>query len=201
MKKLTLFTLGILFLSIHARIVLASEVYYLTLRSGEIALSKTLYDDPDLGEQAVKYEDGTLSSAAFGWSFMDGRIEIEATKRENNVESLGGSAVTDIRFTVQSLMLNGFYDIEMWSSWNPYVGFGFGGAMVTVEEAGVEDDDFVLAYQAGGGVTRRFAKNLGIDLQYWFTVTSEYEVLVRANEYSDLLMGHNVSLGLRYYFE
>lgn len=206
MKRLTSGLIVLLLPCLWVQAALASEVYYLSIRSGQSTLldaaSDDLVDDPDMGELKVVYDGGTHTAGAFGWSFMDGRVELEVTDREAKVESRGGMPPSaGVRCSLQSLMFNGFYDIETWSTWNPYVGLGFGGAVLTVEEGGAEDDDLVLAYQAGGGIAVRLGNNVAVDLQYWFFVTSEYELLVGNSEYQDLLQSHNLSLGLRYYLE
>ncbi len=204
-RKLAFLVVCVALLTCQAQSGLASEVYYLTVRSGSSdvldAVFNDLIDDPDLGEMDVSFESGSLAAAAFGWSFQDGRMELEATQREADVGNLGSLPAAGNRFSVRSLMFNGYYDIETWSSWNPYVGLGFGGAFVSVEEGGGEDDDFVLAYQAGGGVAFKLSESLSVDLQYWFFITSEYELLTTSSEYADLFQSHNVSVGLRYVFE
>jgi opacity protein-like surface antigen len=90
-------------------------------------------------------------------------------------------------------MYNGFKDSsDMWlgtvpvlgnvvlrydndSKFVPYIGAGAGGAFTMVEGGGVDETDFVFAWQLKAGVAFKVSDNMSIDLGYKFFSTADQE--------------------------
>ncbi|MBQ8481471.1 MAG: porin family protein [Alphaproteobacteria bacterium] len=80
----------------------------------------------------------------------------------------------DMRFRLQNntLMLNGYYDINTCTKWTPYVGAGVGVAMLkfTAKDMGdgfkMNEKTYNVAWQVGAGVTYDLTKNVALDAGY-----------------------------------
>ena len=109
-----------------------------------------------------------------------------------------------------TLMVNGYYDVELGAGWRPYLGGGLGVAFVSLdaESAGgvslVDDRDTVFAYQAGAGVGRELVVPGGrpvivsLDYRYFGTADATFTGDVTGAEFETELDGHYVGIGLRF---
>ena len=204
MKRIIVVPIGFFFALFLCSQAMALERMYVSGQSGTLTLDDgtfdDLLDDPDLGKSDVHFASGSNRFAALGYSFPNGRLELEAGYRLNDIESVGTSAVNGVDYTALSLMLNAYYDLERESFYTPYVGLGIGGAHITLDDAGVEADDDVLAYQVTAGVALHVTRSLALDLQYRFFYTIEAELNTGVHKFSTFFKAHNFSVGIRLYF-
>jgi outer membrane protein OmpA-like peptidoglycan-associated protein len=134
----------------------------------------------------VEYDDDFMGALAFGYATGALRPEIELSYRSNDVHNqrehyrgpLGGESEADAAnrgdsTLAYSAMANLWLDFFKSSSdIHPYIGGGVGGMKVKLKDptyAGNEidnDDDTLLAYQAGAGVAYAISDQMDISLDY-----------------------------------
>lgn len=168
----------------------------------------------------MDFDDGWTGGASFGYDLRDifpeigtGRIELEAARRENDLEEVefadsdmegGGTA------SVDCLMLNTIGEYRETLPFLPYIGAGAGVARITLdqltvgtaflggESALVDDDDTVFAYQFLGGVACQVAPRLYLDLGYRYFALLEPEFTdATGAKFESEYVSHNVTLGMR----
>lgn len=178
------------------------EVYYLSLKGGVTSFSDISFnqfeDDPDMGKLTATLGTGIEGAVAFGWKFKDGRVELEGGYYKNDVETINNVSVTGIEYTMATLMVNGYYDIETHSNWRPYLGAGIGAANIIVDVPGSRDDAYAIAYKMGGGLGVDVSRHLTLDLGYMFLLTSDFSLTTPDGEFVEGIAGHTVALGFRY---
>jgi opacity protein-like surface antigen len=178
------------------------EVYYISLKGGMTAFSdisfNTFEDDSDLGNLTATLGSGVEGAVAFGWQFSDGRVEIEGGYYKSDVETIANIPVTGIEYTMATLMLNGYYDIEIHKNWRPYLGAGIGAANITVDVPGDKDDAYAIAYKLGGGLTLDLSQHVSLDLGYMFLFTSDFSLTTPDGEFVESIAGHTVTAGVRF---
>ncbi len=115
----------------------------------------------------------------------------------------------DAESRVQTLMVNGYWDITNIMDFTPYVGAGIGLAFANTRgnadvagfHYGTSDTDVKLAGQVGLGCSYFFTPNISADLGYRYLFTGDSES--GYNGYSlraESLSMHQFSLGLRVSF-
>lgn len=178
------------------------EVYYISLKGGVTAFSDISFndfqDDPDLGNLTATLGAGVEGAVAFGWAFGDGRVEIEGGYYKSDVETIANISVTGIEYTMATLMLNGYYDIETHKSWRPYLGAGIGAADIIVDVPGAQDDAYAIAYKLGGGLMLDLGQRVSLDLGYMFLFTSDFSLTTPDGEFVESIAGHTITAGLRF---
>jgi opacity protein-like surface antigen len=154
----------------------------------------------------VDTDTGIALTAAVGMEFMPQvRGEVEYAYRTvsvNQVKSNVGNANLQGGVNINSLMFNAFYDLELKSSWTPYIGGGlgvawteadgFGGLGVTFQDQTVSD----FAYQGMAGVAYKASDNLNLNVGYRYFGTSDADFTLL----SASIDSHAVEFGLRYSF-
>lgn len=203
MKRILVLPMSFIFAVLFCSSAMALERMYVSAQSGTLTLDDGVFDDltdePDLGKSDVVFASGTNRFAVLGYSFPNGRLEMEAGYRLNDVDSVGAVPVSGVTYTTLSLMFNAYYDLERESFYTPYIGVGMGGAHVALDDGGVKANDDVLAYQATLGVAVHVTRSMALDLQYRFFYTTEAELNTGVHKYSSFLKAHNFSVGIRIY--
>ena len=195
---------------------------YLSIHAGGTWLqdADVDFDDPALFDDEIEFDNGYNVGGAFGYDFGMARLEIEYTRRENDVDTINVDLLDfkgDGDFRAKSVMLNGYWDFETGSPVVPYIGGGIGFAKVSAnnvkffDELGavryVDDHDNVFAYQLAAGLAFALNPALSLDLGYRFFGTSTVELeadplLVDPpfGKFETEFDSHNVNLGLRMNF-
>ena len=153
-----------------------------TYISGSIGLPSVDLDITSIDgtRVGVEVEGGFLFAAALGRRLGDVRLEGEVGWQRNDFrksavlpESNVGYVATNGDLSMVSLLLSGYYDIDIGASITPFIGAGLGLANVKVNEfdaPGVlllpNDDDTVFAYHVGGGIAWPVSDTMTIDLKY-----------------------------------
>mgnify|MGYP001825536993 FL=1 len=141
--------------------------------------------DPD-GQYAL----GLVFGARVAPNF---RAEVELSYSNSDVDktTLAGTVSNDIDadgdLSSTSLLINGWYEFEMKSSWRPYVGGGIGYTKVDADIdtapslSTFDDSDGGFSYQIGFGVTFPIGQSGTIDIGYRYRETPNLK-LVSAND-------------------
>ena len=96
------------------------------------------------------------------------RVELEYNQNEVAESTLFGVAETEVE--TQSVMLNGYYDIDTDTKLTPYVGAGIGYAKIKgkllVDALSASEDDNSFAWQVGAGVGYALTDSVTVDAGY-----------------------------------
>ncbi len=160
----------------------------------------------------IEFDPGVNAAFALGYDVgsyfshdleTGGRIEFELGYSLNDVDRVDdpGRVLRESGGDVEviSLMLNSYADFRIDSPLVPYVTAGLGGAQVTFNDLGIDDnDDTVFAWQVGAGLSYPAFEHLIVDLGYRYFATSDikFEALDGSRietEYDS----HNITLGMR----
>ena len=122
-------------------------------------------------------------------------------------QSLLGKQDNSGAFSTVTLMFNGYYDIDVGSSWKPYVGGGVGVAFLSAESKSpttgrklLDDNDTVFAYQVGGGIGYEItpATTLSLDYRYFGTQDPALKSEVSGRNFDSEYGGHHVGASIRF---
>ena len=185
-----------------------------------VGLTDAFDVDAELG-----FSSGITLLGAFGCDYGDYRLEGELGYQANDVDSfsifipdfynlgedsadLDESIDLDGDITVLSLLVNGYYDIDLGGGVELSPTVGVGVAQVSVDDVNVDmpnevPDDFdeigldisetTFAYQAGIGLGIPLGGNIMLDARYRYFATTDFTMLaVNTN-----IESHNALLGLR----
>ena len=161
---------------------------------------------------------GGMGTLVLGYDFADshprlakGRVEIELGVRQNpldTVEFSSGEFAAAGDLSALSVLMNFFYEYRGLDPLLVYYGVGGGVARVTMNGVTVDgsplvdDEDDVLAYQAGLGLGYRLTPALTFDLGYRYFATEDLDLVdVRGRELTTDFQNHSIVLGLRYLFQ
>ena len=199
--------------------------------SGNIGIS--WMNDADL-DRVLEYDDGNLDVdvdfssgitllGALGCDYGDYRLEGELGYQRNDVDSVSldgtiyfegedidvdDSIDLDGHITVLSLLVNGYYDIDLGSGVELSPTVGVGVAQVSVDDVSLDDlpewaselEDYDLninettfAYQAGIGLGIPVANHIMLDARYRYFGTTDFTMLNTNTN----ITSHNALLGLR----
>lgn len=205
MKKILVAAAALAVLSVPMSSMAADNSVYI---SGNVGLGMAMDSDidnmPDLaGTAKATFDAGFLGTAVVGYDFAGPfRAEAEYGWQKNDLDTLsysnriGNFNQGDLK--TQSLMVNGFYDVDTGSPWSPFVGAGIGWAKVDLNTPALPfaDNDDVFAYQFMAGVAYNVSEQLAIDAQYRFFGTQDATI-----QGADFGMNSNdLMLGIRYSF-
>lgn len=109
---------------------------------------------------------------------------------------------------VQTLFLNGYWDIDTGSALTPYIGVGIGPSMIyegmtsgpTNNRHHTGGYNWGLAWNAGAGVAYAFTENVALDVGYRFAGFGESEIKHRGNTVRNYLTANEFMAGLRFSF-
>ena len=172
----------------------------------------------------LDFSSGITLLGALGCDYGDYRLEGELGYQRNDVDSvsldwtipLGDGEDIDIddsvdldgHITVLSLLVNGYYDIELGGGFELSPTVGVGVAQVSIDDVNLDDaseplsdlgidiNETTFAYQVGVGLGIPVATNIMIDARYRYFGTTDFTMLaVNTN-----ITSHNALLGLRVEF-
>lgn len=172
---------------------------YLAVSGYFLGLTDTEIRDITAGgiERDIEADDGWGAALAFGVGSRGGlRLEAEAAYRRNDADVAGGLGSADIHSI--ALMGNVYFEPQLTFPVNPYIGAGIGGANVAfdADDLDVDDDDWVLAYQAMAGAVLKLGARGGIFAGYRYFATDDPAFAGTDVEYRT----HNLEVGLRFGF-
>ncbi|UZJ41051.1 outer membrane beta-barrel protein [Prosthecochloris sp. SCSIO W1101] len=180
-----------------------------------IGLADAFDADAELG-----FSSGLALFGAFGCDYGDYRIEGELGYQNNDVDSLDlfipdyynqgedsadldGTADLDGDITVLSLLVNGYYDIDLGGGVELSPTVGVGVAQVSMDDVTFDDldsgdialdiNETTFAYQAGIGLGIPVADNIMLDARYRYFATTDFTMLVVDTN----IESHSALLGLR----
>jgi len=135
-------------------------------------------------------DDGGIGVAA-GLGSLDG---LTATRLDGDVEAL-------------SFMINGFYEIDVGRRFLPYIGGGIGAARIQADDIAVrgvtivDDEDWVFAFQVGGGVEYSFSPAVALFVDYRYFATSDPDLEdITGGDFESEYSSHMISGGVRFRF-
>jgi opacity protein-like surface antigen len=175
------------------------------------------------GSGNLGYDQGFSFSGALGYSMGRFRVEGEAFYRwadlldldvttsgmQLGTTTLTGSGVRSLTGDLKSYGALGslYYDIYTGTGWVPYVGIGAGVANVALKIDAVgttgtsfDENDWVLAYQAGFGVAYQINNSIAVSVGYRYFATTEATFSVSGTDNDLDLSAHVIQTGLRYRF-
>lgn len=120
----------------------------------------------------TEFDTGFVVGGTIGYELDPSiRVEGEFAFRSNDVDQATfntpfGSTTYDVEGEAEilSLMANAWYDFDLGSGFQPFVGGGLGMAKVEVDS----EDDTVFAFQAGAGVSYPLSGGIEITGEYRF---------------------------------
>lgn len=173
--------------------------------------------DDDIIDGELGFSSGLALFGAFGCDYGDYRIEGELGYQNNDVDSadlfiadfydegedLDGTADLDGDITVLSLLVNGYYDIDLGGGVELSPTVGVGVAQVSMDDIssdeleaddlGLDINETTFAYQAGIGIGIPVADNIMLDARYRYFATTDFTMLVVNTN----IESHSALLGLR----
>lgn len=130
----------------------------------------------------IDYDNGWLAGLVMGYAFRSGlRLELDLARRENDADrqrdingGVGGSNRNG-EVSADTAMANIWLDLFKSRSIHPYIGGGYGGVRIELDDPAFrqtdlrKDRDTVGGYQAGAGI--------GFDLSPHWTLSLDYRYL------------------------
>ncbi len=115
---------------------------------------------------------------------------------------------SDVKYNVQTLLMNVYYDFYNETNFTPYISGGAGAAFVSGRVAFLQGNDditrsldgTVFAWTVGGGVGYLLSDTVTADLGYRYLSLGTSSAEVRGNEVDVTGSAHEFSLGLRFGF-
>lgn len=198
MKRIT--TLGILAFSVaFSPATAAEDSWYLSLNAGTNISMDANVDVASIPgvEFETSQDSGSVLTGAVGYSFPSGiRLEAEMSSRKNDYQDITVTAATTLigaalsaktalsgKVSTTGFMANAALDFKNDSRVQPFVMGGLGMAKVTIDNATaastvlVNDEDYVFAFQFGGGVDVIATENVSLGLQYRFFGSTDPEFI------------------------
>lgn len=133
------------------------------------------------------------------------RAELEYNKNEDaekthTVSAMGVNFNGKLKVESQSLMLNGYYDIDTGTKFTPYVGAGIGYAKIkgSLSVLGISEsiDDNNFAWQIGAGASYALTNNVSVDAGYRYVDYGDFT----EDEVKLDTSAHELYIGARYTF-
>jgi opacity protein-like surface antigen len=205
MKKIVISLATLTVLTAPVTSMADDDSFYIKANVGiGMVLDTDIDNIPNTGETAkMTYDSGFVGSLAAGYDFANPfRMEIELLRQKNDLELTSYNnfygSFNDGDLKTNSLMVNGFYDVDTGSAWTPFAGVGIGMSKLNINDPGFQDSDSdeVFAYQFIGGVAYAFNEDWSVDAQYRFMGTSD--ATIDGTDFN--VNSNNLMLGLRYSF-
>ncbi len=205
MKKTVLAVAALAMLAVPMTSFAADDSVYI---KGNLGLGLVMDADIDnmpnnTGSAKMTFDGGFLGTLAVGYDFAGPfRAEGEYGWVKNDLDQLtynnsyGHFREGDLK--IQSLMVNGYYDVDTGSKWVPFIGAGIGWAKVDLNTPALPlgDNDNVFAYQFMAGVTYVIDDRWAVDAQYRFFGTQD--ATIQDADFS--VNSNNLMVGVRYSF-
>lgn len=158
------------------------------------------HDGDTGGGGNATYDFGYAAGGFFGYAMGNGvRLEGEVGYRSNDVDTIGGVAVTAELDTL-FFMFNGFYDLPTDSAFAPYIGGGLGVAEAEFSIGGQVYSDTVVAFQVGAGVLLEVSPGLQMSVDYRLFGTDDLDIGAGLGLGGVEYLNSAVLIGLRKYF-
>jgi opacity protein-like surface antigen len=192
--KIKLILSGCIFMLLLSSTVFAVEGLYISGNAGYSLLSDSQLHETS-GSLTVttdaEFDADFIIGAAIGKVMDQGRIELALDYKSYEVEKFKNFNATGFGnlgdftgtgdVTILSLLINGFYDIDMESPVAPYIGAGIGFAHIDLEDITIagyslgNSDDTVFAFQLGTGIGFAIDESITIDVGYRYFRTEDPE--------------------------
>lgn len=191
------------------------------IHNGDTSSSATIAGALVTANGSTAFNDGGVALAAVGKSFGPLRSELEIGIRENDIESIRFDNVTLLGITIPlntsvlatgsarttSVMANVAYDLPTKGRFTPFLIGGLGLAVHTLDVDSIdgiastfEEDDTVIAYQLGAGVSTSLTDNASVNMQYRYFGSQN----AKHNDNTDLVtmnhVSHSVLIGIKFDF-
>ena len=124
----------------------------------------------------ASFDTGFTIGAAYGYHYTDKlRVEADLGYRKSDLDKVTIGGVTldgSGDMSTLTLLANGYYDFDLGGPVAPYVGFGFGMAIVDVDTSdtesrvSVDDSGTTFAFNLMAGVSYGVGDNVDLDLGY-----------------------------------
>ncbi|WP_370547030.1 outer membrane beta-barrel protein [Edwardsiella tarda] len=182
--------------------------YYAGAKMGISA--EHLFNQDDVDGHGMSNDNKGVGNAGlvFGYNFANQfnlpvRAELDYTFRAHATSSHTNDQgmTNDSRLGLQTLMVNGYYDIKTGTDFTPYIGAGIGYANVSLKND-LEDSDSVqsnsnnFAWSVGTGVIYNVNPRLDLDLGYKYLDAGK----ATAGNSQAKVATHDFTLGVNYYF-
>ena len=156
--------------------------------------------DDDVDELELDLDTGFTVGGVLGMHFADHfRGEIEASYADYDIDdcdSVLKCAGLDGDISAFYALANLWFDFDV-GGFSPYIGGGVGAAMIDVDfDTFIDDSEWGLAFQAGGGVRFGLADSVMVDVGYRFKGIPDIEV----DSFDGELYSHNAQVGLTFEF-
>lgn len=160
----------------------------------------------------MEFDPGFALSGSMGYGFESQlRPEMEVSYRHNTVDKISGTSagLGTGYFDSVGMLANLLYDFDLRSGLTPYIGAGFGGALVQPHRAGrivggatLDGQELEFAYQGIAGVSFEISERLDAtaDYRYFASLDPEYETTNKVKVTDGSYASHNFLVGLRYIF-
>ena len=196
-----------LLLSILATGLFATPVLAAPYVSGSVGLGSLSNSSATSGgltiNDVISYKSGVPFAVAVGIKNDGYRVEVALGSQSNDVDKMKEdgvnlTSVSGSSVSIVSYLVNGYYDIDVKSSFTPYVTAGIGGASLTVKSKGSPDESqSVFAYQLGAGIGIKASESVVFDLGYRYIKPSAFKV----KDLADIsTTSSNFLVGVRYSF-
>ena len=201
MKKITLLSTVVAFALLPQLAAAGDSNFYVGGATGLSALNDSHLEGVGANLSA-DFDNGWAGVATVGHSYYNGiRAELELGYRNNNADSLNGSART------WSLMGNALYDFANASPITPYIGAGAGVAHVgyhnisPVAGSTIDDGDYAPALQGIIGANYAVNSNVSVFTNYQYMKAFDVDVKTDSGTKIDTdYDNHTVLVGVRYNF-
>jgi opacity protein-like surface antigen len=205
MKKIILSSALLALVSMPLHAMAADNSVYVSLNTGlGLAMDTDIDNMPNnAGTAKMTLEGGALYTGAVGFDFAGPlRAELEYGWQKNDLDRLyysnrfGDFEQGDLK--VQSLMVNGYFDVDTGSAWSPFIGVGLGMAKVDLNTPALPfaDNDDVFALQVMAGVSYALNDKISFDAQTRFFTTQD--ATIQGADFS--FASNDFMLGARYHF-
>ena len=167
------------------------------------------YDDYDYDYEAG-FDSGITLLGAFGCDYGDYRLEGELGYQNGDLDSIDFSGENyeydDISgdITVLSLLVNGYYDIDLGSGVELSPTVGVGVAQVKADDVELYDNgpdwsasEVTFAYQAGIGLGIPVSDGIMLDARYRYFGTTDFTIEYSDYQFNTNMESHSALLGLR----
>jgi opacity protein-like surface antigen len=171
MNKKAVALICCLFLLLLSSAVQAREGAYLAGHVGASLLSDSNVSIAGVPTGTASYKTGLNGAAAFGYSYVPGRVEVELNYNTNEIDGTSDS------FDSLALMFNAyaeFFDQDVgFTTISTYIGGGLGVSQLTLDAATTDNSEFVFAWQLAFGIGWELSESLILDLGYRHFTTAD----------------------------
>jgi opacity protein-like surface antigen len=150
--------------------------------------------------QSASLESRNAFATAYGYDLGSGfKTEIQGVTARASNDHLTNLPSGGSGFAATSFMLKGMYEFSdgAWQM-SPYIGAGFGVVNANAHVLGTAHNDWVGAYQVGGGLNLGFTQKLMGSLEYRWTMGSKPRFLLAGIPTKLEVSRHGFVVGVNY---